>query len=676
MGKGQAPPLLPSLPLSLSLSRKLAAAVLLSGLSFAGAANPVSALAPPVVGGVHAVPERAIEPQICSTCAPPLTYHGGPVLSTSAPAGLTVTPIFWQPLGGSYVFPPKYESIIDTFITNVAAASGTRDNVFSVDTEYYQLAGTAKQYISYDVHAQGPVVDTDPFPANGCQPAPGFRACLSDKQLQAELGLITSDLKLPSNLAHFYPLFLPPGVETENVDGSNSDGGYCGYHRAFGATGDKTVYADLPYEAHGCSAGQAPNGDLVADGEVNTLSHEMAEAMTDPLELQPAWTDPSGNEVADMCAHVYGPPLGSTSRSDPEGSEYNQVINGAPYYIQEMFSNLAYTREGLGKGCAPSEELADDPGADGSPARKTAVAYTLATATPDTLAGAKATATIAVTVLSSSGKAIAGDHVYFNTGLRSGTGACGQLSRSEATTAADGVASVTYTASSANVSCWVTAVEAEGGQAVEPVVYQGTTRHHVPAMEAAVPAKLEAGASPVLFTFRAGNPSSLPLSYARMDLVISGATASSPSLEAKQVHLSYSVHGPKGPFTDVALRGSTRHGVISAFLGPERGTTMPAGWSEKLTFRIALASDVTVSTAGPLFTLKTYLQQVNVASGSTSTLANTYGGEVRVPTTAPNNTLLYIVGAAAVAVVLLAILLAVLWRRRGKRRRAALAAAP
>ncbi len=41
-------------------------------------------------------------------------------------AGVTVTPVFWQPSGGRYVFPPGYESIIDRFVANVAAASGTK----------------------------------------------------------------------------------------------------------------------------------------------------------------------------------------------------------------------------------------------------------------------------------------------------------------------------------------------------------------------------------------------------------------------------------------------------------------------------------------------------------------------------------------------------------------------
>ena len=74
-------------------------------------------------------------------------------MSTDTGAGLTVTPIFWAPLGPRFVFPPKYESIIDSYVSNVAAASGSTDNVYSVDTEYYDMAGGAESYIKYDIHA-------------------------------------------------------------------------------------------------------------------------------------------------------------------------------------------------------------------------------------------------------------------------------------------------------------------------------------------------------------------------------------------------------------------------------------------------------------------------------------------------------------------------------------------
>ena len=137
--------------------------------------------------------------------------------------------------------------------------------------------------------------------------------------------------------------------------------GFCGYHRAFGTDTAKTIYADLPYEADGCSAGQAPNGDLAADGAVSTLSHELNDAITDPLELDHAWIDLAGNEIADMCDQDYGRPLGSTNPSNPAGSEYNQVINGGTYYTQEMFTNRAYEKYGHGPGVHAQRSVGGEP---------------------------------------------------------------------------------------------------------------------------------------------------------------------------------------------------------------------------------------------------------------------------------------------------------------------------
>ena len=245
-------------------------AVLACWVCSAGAASPAGAVAAPnapgraqATAGLASRAEPAIEPQVCSGCEPPLIYEGGPVMSTNAAPGLTVTPIFWEPSGGKYVFPSKYEDIIDGYIKNVAAASGSTDNVFSIPTEYYQVAGGVKTSITYAIHAGPDLVDTDAFPAETCTPDPGYNYCITDSQLRTELSHVTASQKWATTLANFYPVFFPPGVETkDNHDGSNSASGFCGYHRAFGQGADQTVYANMPYEQTGCDAGQAPNGDL------------------------------------------------------------------------------------------------------------------------------------------------------------------------------------------------------------------------------------------------------------------------------------------------------------------------------------------------------------------------------------------------------------------------------
>ncbi len=667
----------------LPLSGTFIVAVLACGVCCAGAANPAGAVPAPnapgraeATAGLASRAEPAIEPQVCSGCEPPLIYEGGPVMSTNAAPGLTVTPIFWEPSGGKYVFPSKYEDIVYGYIKNVAAASGSTDNVFSIPTEYYQAAGGVKTSITYDIHAGPDLVDADPFPAETCTPDPGYNYCITDSQLRTELSHVTATQKWATTLANFYPVFFPPGVETnDNHDGSNSASGFCGYHRAFGQGVDQTVYANMPYEQTGCDAGQAPNGDLQADGVVSTLSHELIEAMTDPLDPQYAWSDKAGNEIGDMCAQTYGRALGSTDPSDPSASEFNQVINGGKYYIQQMFSNLAYAKSG--KGCTLSEALAENPNAAGTGAGATTVVSAFSDATPATLpAGGTSTSSIEVSALDVSGYGVPGDHFHFNVGLQfaegqaaaSGSepgGLCGKLNSTGATTDASGNATVTYTASTYNVACWVLATEAEGGRSAVSVIYQGTAQKDSPSLVASFPTSLHAGGSPTTFTMKEANPSSEPVGSARVQFVIFPGTTKSKDLNADQVHLSYSTTGANGHFTTLGLSGSTSDGnVILGNIGPQQGATVPPKSSETITFHVSLASSVPVSKTAPMLAFEAYLDQVNSADGSGTTLADTYATDIKVPAEASSNTLTYVLIGIGLLVLVIAIVGIAAWTRR------------
>jgi Phosphate-induced protein 1 conserved region/Invasin, domain 3 len=630
-------------------------------------------LTSPALAAVQGISDPAplVEPQICAGCDPPLVYHGGPVMSTHTAAGLTVTPIFWEPGGGRNAFPPRYESIIEGYIANVAAASGGTDNVYSIGTEYYQVDHGAQTYVAYHVHAGATVIDTDAFPASGCRPAPGYTECISDPQLRAELSRVTTNLRLPTDLAHFYAVFFPPRVETIDVDGSNSASGYCGYHRAFGPEGNQTVYANLPYQRSSCNVGEAPNGDVAADGEVSTLSHELAEAITDPLRPERAWYDGAGNEIADMCTETYGRALGSTSASDPAGTEYNQVINGGRYYTQQMFSNLAYTKFGFGQGCTLSQALAEDPDGGSANGGGDLVTSQFLAATPDTLpADGSSTSKIVVTISDASGGGVRGDRVHFAVGVQHGPGLCGTLSHTEETTNDSGDATVTYTASRFTASCWVLATEAADGRAAQAVIYQGSAQLARPTVTASVPVTVQAGVRPVLFTLTSSNPTSHAIEGARLKLAVLAGAASSGNVNASQVRLSYSTTGPKGIFTKMALTGSTRSGnVIEGYLGPKRGKAMASKSSRTITFQVGFASDVPASKTAPLVAFVAYLDQVNPASGSTSTLTESSTTGTFVAVAPASNTIWYVVAAIAVLVLLLAVIAAVSWRRRNKRRR-------
>jgi len=90
-----------------------------------------------------------------------------------------------------------------------------------------------------------------------------------------------------------YFLFLPPGVTVE-LDGGSSCMNFCGYHSAID---DKVFYAVMPYpECDGCTGGLA-----VLDALTSTSSHELCEAITDPVPGRGYYDDQNG-EIGDICA--------------------------------------------------------------------------------------------------------------------------------------------------------------------------------------------------------------------------------------------------------------------------------------------------------------------------------------------------------------------------------------
>ena len=91
---------------------------------------------------------------------PPLIWHGGAMMGTSVTGPLVVTPIFWNPPG--FPMDASYKALITQYLSDVAQASGTTGNVFSVATEYTGTDGR----INYDIKLGTPINDTDPLPAS------------------------------------------------------------------------------------------------------------------------------------------------------------------------------------------------------------------------------------------------------------------------------------------------------------------------------------------------------------------------------------------------------------------------------------------------------------------------------------------------------------------------------
>ena len=74
----------------------------------------------------------------------------------------------------------------------------------------------------------------------------------------------------------------------------------------------------------------SPNGDAAADTVMTATSHEMTEAITDPLLN--AWFTAQGDEIGDLCNLMYGTNTWDSNKA-------NQLWNGNFYELQMEYSN-------------------------------------------------------------------------------------------------------------------------------------------------------------------------------------------------------------------------------------------------------------------------------------------------------------------------------------------------
>jgi len=310
-------------------------------ISFIGAACAVAltalfsaaAQAKPIAGVIPDLPSQIAVPRSPQAHAANLPYGGGPVLHSNR-----THVIFWQPSGSGLTFDPGYESLVETFLVNVAADSRRPTSVYGLTGQYGDGFGPA----AYDSAYGGAVVASDQLPPNGCvEPpvsGPGWTVCLTDSQLQTEIQHVVRTDRLPTNGGNVYFLVTPRGLGSCTDTSSTSCAlggsvtGYCGYHSQ--SSDGVVVYAVIPYNAvpgHCQSDNPRPNGST-ADPTLSTISHEHSEMVTDPSG--DAWIDSSGNENGDLCITSFGPVIGGSGTT-----AWNEEIHGGHYFLQEEWSN-------------------------------------------------------------------------------------------------------------------------------------------------------------------------------------------------------------------------------------------------------------------------------------------------------------------------------------------------
>jgi hypothetical protein len=206
--------------------------------------------------------------RVAAAAAPQLTYRGGPLLTS-----VEVFTIFW---GAEWNQPPQ--SVV---MKNM--------NLFF---DYILASALMDQLGEYSVPGKNIGHGTRSGTAILTSPAPG--TSVQDNEIQRLLQQEIASKNLPApNPNSLYFIFLPPSVQVVQ-GGAASCRDFCGYHDSISGA---IFYAVMPYPScSGCTGGLP-----VADALTSTSSHELCEAITDPVPGQ-GWYDDNNGEIGDICA--------------------------------------------------------------------------------------------------------------------------------------------------------------------------------------------------------------------------------------------------------------------------------------------------------------------------------------------------------------------------------------
>jgi hypothetical protein len=220
---------------------------------------------------IRIVPLHVTRPAAVAAPAakPHLTYRKGALISA-----VEVFTIFW---GAKWKSAPQSAMVgeinqfFDFILTSALIDELTEYNVAKYPIKHGKRSGTA-------------TITT---------PAP--RTSVTDSAIQKMLQQqIATNKAVPKPTANsLYFVYVQPGVSVV-MGGSSSCQAFCGYHNNIGS---KIFYAVMPFPGcDGCTGGSA-----AFDALTSTSSHELCEAITDPIPGQ-GWYDDANGEVGDICA--------------------------------------------------------------------------------------------------------------------------------------------------------------------------------------------------------------------------------------------------------------------------------------------------------------------------------------------------------------------------------------
>ena len=231
----------------------------------------------------------------------PVQYHGGSVIDQSV-----LYAIFWRPAG--FYMSPKYIPTIKRFFNDVGA--GTRQ--YQILTQYSDTDGNPLNASSLG----DSWTDTSPFPQQ-----------MNDGTVRAEVDKAIRHNHWPAG--GYQPIYVVFTASKAKVNFA-----LCAYHGNYLSNGQEIAYSIVPYQhdvgPEGCGTPTMiwPN-DRDADQTIDTLWHEEAETVSDPVQAW--WRNSDGAEIGDICQTTYAP-------RGPDGG--NTTLNGHRYITQELQSNL------------------------------------------------------------------------------------------------------------------------------------------------------------------------------------------------------------------------------------------------------------------------------------------------------------------------------------------------
>ncbi len=208
-------------------------------------------------------------PEAPAMASPALTYRGGPLLTT-----VKVFSVFW---GAQWNQSP----LTDLMKTMNAFFDYILTSALLDQLAEYSVPGMS---IAHGSHVGSTVIQTPAAPTPS----------VDDSAIQKLLSDQIASRVLPQPDANtLYACFTPPDVAVAK-GGSRSCSAFCGYHDTFGSS---QYYAVLPHP--GCA--DCTGGLSVADALTVMASHELSEAITDPVPGE-GWYDDNNGEVGDICA--------------------------------------------------------------------------------------------------------------------------------------------------------------------------------------------------------------------------------------------------------------------------------------------------------------------------------------------------------------------------------------